>query len=35
MYTRAASLPNLYIRNIMPDAMGMPLLEHLTLSGRG
>jgi hypothetical protein len=24
MYTRATSLPNLYIRNIIPDDMGIP-----------
>jgi hypothetical protein len=24
MYTRATSLPNLYIRNIIPDDMGVP-----------
>jgi len=35
MYTRAKSLPNLYIRNIMPDDMGIPLLERITLSGWG
>jgi hypothetical protein len=29
MYTRATSLANLYIRNIIPDAVGIPLLEHL------
>ena len=35
MYTWATSLPNLYIRNIMPDDMGIPLLERITLSGWG
>ena len=35
MYTKATSLPNLYIRNIIPDDMGIPLLEHLALSGWG
>jgi hypothetical protein len=35
MYTRATSLPNLYIRNIIPDDMGIPLLERITLSGWG
>ena len=35
MYTRATSLPKLYIRNTMPGDMGIPLLEHLALSGRG
>jgi hypothetical protein len=35
MYTRATSLSNLYIRNIIPDDIGIPLLEHLALSGRG
>ena len=34
MYTRAKSLPNLYIRNIIPDDMGIPLLEYLVISGR-
>jgi hypothetical protein len=35
MYTRATSLPNLYIRNIMPDEVSILLLEHLVLSGWG
>jgi hypothetical protein len=35
MYTRATSLPNLYIRNIMPDEVSILLLEHLALSGWG
>jgi hypothetical protein len=35
MYTRATSLPNLYIRNIIPDGTSIPLAEHLGLSGRG
>jgi hypothetical protein len=26
---------NPYIRNIIPDYTGIPLLEHLALSGRG
>jgi hypothetical protein len=29
------SVPNLYIRNIIPDGTSIPLPEHLTLSGRG
>jgi hypothetical protein len=33
MYTRATSLPNLYIRNIIPDGMGIPLPEHLAYRG--
>jgi hypothetical protein len=35
MYTRATSLPNLYIRNIIPDDMNIPLLEYRALSGWG
>jgi hypothetical protein len=35
MYTRATSLPSLYIRNIIPGDVGIPLPEHLALSGRG
>src|SRR5215218_2492667 len=35
MYPRAASLQSLYIRNIIPDDMGILLLEHLALSGWG
>jgi hypothetical protein len=35
MYTRATSLPILYIRNIIPDYMGISLPEHLALSGWG
>ena len=35
MYARAASLPNLYIRNIIPDDMGIPSLAVLALSGWG
>jgi len=35
MYTKATSLPSLYIRNIIPDDMGIPLLERITLSGWG
>ena len=35
MYIRTTSLPILYIRNIMPDAMGISLPEHLGLSGWG
>jgi hypothetical protein len=35
MYTRVTSLLNLYIRNIIPDDMSIPLLEHLAVSGRG
>jgi hypothetical protein len=34
MYSKATSLLNLYIRNIIPGDMGIPLLEHLALSGR-
>jgi hypothetical protein len=29
------SLPRLYIRNIIPDDVSIPLLEHLALSGWG
>jgi hypothetical protein len=36
MYTRATSLPNLYIRNIIPDDMDIPLLlGYRALSGWG
>ena len=35
MYTRATSLPSLYIRNIIPDDMSIPLLAHRGLSGWG
>jgi hypothetical protein len=35
MYTGATSLPNLYIRNIIPDDMNIPLLGYRTLSGWG
>jgi hypothetical protein len=35
MYTKATSLSNLYIRNIIPDDTDIPLLEHLALSGWG
>jgi hypothetical protein len=35
MYTRATSLPILYIRNIVPDDMGIPLLGYRALSGWG
>jgi hypothetical protein len=35
MYTRAKSLPNLYIRNIIPGDMGIPLLGYRAMSGRG
>jgi hypothetical protein len=35
MYTRAKSLPNLYIRNIIPDDVGILLPEPLALSGWG
>jgi hypothetical protein len=35
MYTRATSLPNLYIRNIISDDISIPLLKHLALSGWG
>ena len=35
MYTKVASLPNLYIRNIIPNAMSIPLLGYLALSGWG
>jgi hypothetical protein len=35
MYTKATSLPNLYIRNIMPDDMNIPLLGYRALSGWG
>ena len=34
MYTRAKSLPILYIRNIIPEGMGIPLLGYRALSGR-
>jgi hypothetical protein len=34
MYAKATSLPNLYIRNIIPDDVSIPLPEHLALSGR-
>jgi hypothetical protein len=32
---KATSLSNLYIRNIMPDDMSIPLLAHRALSGWG
>jgi hypothetical protein len=35
MYTRATSLPSLYLRNIMPTDTSIPLLEYLALSGWG
>jgi hypothetical protein len=35
MYIRATSLPKLYIRNIIPDAAGIPLLGYRALSGSG
>jgi hypothetical protein len=35
MYARTKSLSNLYIRNIMPDDMGIPSLAILALSGWG
>jgi len=35
MYTRATNLPNLYIRNIIPGDMGIPLLGYRALSGWG
>jgi hypothetical protein len=35
MYTKATSLPNLYIRNIIPDDMGIPSPAVLGQSGRG
>jgi hypothetical protein len=35
MYTKVTSLPNLYIRNIIPDDMSIPLLEYLAQSGWG
>ena len=31
MYTGSTSLPNLYIRNIIPGNTGVPLLERLAL----
>jgi hypothetical protein len=34
MYTKAASLLDLYIRNVMPDDMSIPSLATLALSGR-
>jgi hypothetical protein len=34
MYTRATSLPKLYIRNMVSGDMSVPNLEHLALSGR-
>ena len=33
MYTRATSLPSLYIRNIMPDDMGIPSSASLAYRG--
>jgi hypothetical protein len=33
MYTRAKSLPKLYIRNIIPDDMGIPSLAVLAYRG--
>jgi hypothetical protein len=35
MYTRAMSLPSLYIRNIIPGDMGIPSSAVLALSGWG
>jgi hypothetical protein len=35
MYTRATTRPNLYIRNIMPGDMGIPLLGYRALLGWG
>ena len=35
MYTRAKSLPSLYIRNIISDDMNIPLLGYRALSGWG
>jgi hypothetical protein len=35
MYIRATSLPNLYIRNIIPEDVGIPLLGYRALTGRG
>src|SRR5829696_4257291 len=35
MYTRTTSLPSLYIRNIIPDDMSIPLLGYRALSGWG
>src|SRR5919112_1277369 len=35
MYTRATNLPNLYIRNIIPDDMKILLLGYRALSGWG
>jgi hypothetical protein len=35
MYTRAKSLSILYIRNIIPDDTGIPLLGYRALSGWG
>jgi hypothetical protein len=35
MYTRPTSLANLYIRNIIPDDMSIPLLGYRALSGWG
>ena len=35
MYTKATSLPNLYIRSIIPGDTSMPLLERIALSGWG
>src|SRR5215208_2477121 len=35
MYTRATSLPNPYIRNIIPDNVSIPLLGYRALLGRG
>jgi hypothetical protein len=34
MYTRATSLPKLYIRNMIPDDMHILLLGYKALSGR-
>ena len=35
MYTKATDLPNLYIRNIIPTDMKIPLLGYRALSGWG
>jgi hypothetical protein len=35
MYTRAKSLPNLYIRNIIPTDTSIPLRGYRALSGWG
>jgi hypothetical protein len=33
MYTRATSLPSLYVRNIMPDDVGIPSSASLAYRG--